>query len=78
MSNKRRIGLARFHFVVEECGNGEYTASCGELDWLITIAIDGEPEILEAPEVDELPPRLTNAVVLAAVARFHKHYSYSS
>ena len=77
MSQKRKIAIAQFRILVEDCGDGTLTVSFGEFDWTILTAADGACEIVAGPAPEELPPRLTELVVLAAVQKFGQRYTYS-
>ena len=77
MSQKRKVALARFDVLVEDCGDGEYIVIAADHSWTIARGTDGELEVVESPDQVDLPARLTNAVILAAVDKFTTRYQYN-
>jgi len=77
VTNRRRICTATRTFVVHDLGNGLYEICCEDFHWSVTLAADGDLEVTEAPASDDLPPRLTESMVLAAVRGYSKFHSYS-
>jgi len=74
MSKKRKIWTSRFTFIVESIGARTYVVyeQNGELCWEVIETADCKLEVQAQPDQAEIPPRLTNDVVLAAVRKYQQ------